>query len=106
MRQELEEAHESDEEGNPAGGRTTGRGIDIQWQKGPLGPAGERQVPNGAFVEGVIQAALGRLEFYQGTKFKCRENTIAIIKLEDALAALERRTQDREKRGVEGTHEV
>jgi hypothetical protein len=35
-------------------------------------------------------------------KFPCRENSIAITKLEEALMWLNKRTADRVKRGVEG----
>lgn len=106
MLQQIEQQHVTDDEGNPAGGWTTGRGIDITWQDGPLGRGGDRMEPNGAFVEGVISAALGRLNYYQESKFKCRENALAITKLEEALHWLQHRTAAREARAVEGTHAV
>jgi hypothetical protein len=106
MRQPITEQHHVDEHGNPAGGTTSGRGISIEWQNGPLAVDGVRREPNGAFVEGVIAAALGRLQHYQASRFKCRENALAITKLEEALHWLESRTKDREQRGVEGTHQV
>lgn len=96
-----------DEFGNPSGGYVNGVGMDIRWQDGPLGTGKDRKEPNGAFVETVIAGAVQRLEFYQtaaGKKFACRENAIAITHLETALLWLNKRTQDREKRGVEGTH--
>jgi hypothetical protein len=102
-----EEEHRLDDAGNPAGGHTQGIGIDIRWQDGPLGRGADRKEPNGAFVEDVIRAAIGRLQFYQsasGRRFACRENAIAITKLEEALMWLEKRTRDREQREVEGTH--
>lgn len=105
MKQKLVEEHRSDDAGNPAGGETKGHGIDIVWQNGPLGRGENRTKPNGAFVEGVIQAAIGRLQFYQKSGFSCRENAIALTHLETALLWLEKRTADREAREVEGTHE-
>ena len=54
----------------------------------------------------MISAAVGRLEYYQGSKFACRENALAITKLQEALHWLEHRTKSREARGVEGTHTV
>jgi hypothetical protein len=111
MMQEIEQTHRVDTKGNPAGGFTRGRGIEIRWQDGPLrvdadgAPATER-VPNGAFVEGVIQAAIGRLEHYNSTKFRCRENSLAVTKLEEAIHWLQHRTADRERRGVEGSHHL
>lgn len=104
MIQHVQEHHGLDDEGKPAGGTTWGTGINIEWQDGPLGRGEDRQEPNGAFVEGVIQAALGRIEFYQGTEFACRENAIIKTKLEEALHWCEHRTAARETRGVEGTH--
>lgn len=104
VKQVLEEKHEVDAQGNPAGGSTTGTGVIIEWQNGPLGRGAERKEPNGAFVEGVIQAALGRLKYYQSTPFECEENYMALVKLEEALMWLQKRTDDREARQVEGTH--
>src|SRR5512146_2932922 len=106
MKQAIKGEHFNDENGNPAGGTTSGTGISISWQNGPLGRDGERKEPNGAFVEGVIAAALDRLEYYQASKFKCRENALAITKLEEALHWLQARTADRIARGVEGTHQI
>lgn len=93
--------------GNPTGGFVKGIGLDICWQEGPLGRADSpegRTIPNGAFVETVISACVQRLEFFQSSKFKCRENALAITKLEEALHWLESRTKDRELRAVEGTY--
>lgn len=107
MKQKLTEEHALDANNNPAGGVTSSIGIDIEWQNGPLGRGTDKQEPNGAFVEGVLQAAIGRLQFYQTankSKFACRENAIALTHLETALLWLEKRTADREAREVEGTH--
>lgn len=105
MKQQLTEDHRVDDLGRPAGGATYGLGIQIDWQDGPLAVEGTRREPNGAFVEGVIQAALGRLQFYNEGEFRCRENSLAITHLEEALHWCQHRTADREARGVEGTHE-
>lgn len=104
MNQQIIGFHHDDESGNPAGGHTSGIGIDIHWQNGPLGRGDDRVEPNGAFVEGVIAAAVDRLEYYQRSKFNCRENALAITKLQEALHWLGHRTADRERREVEGTH--
>ena len=93
-----------DEAGRPSGGNVSGVGISINWQCGPLGRDGDRVEPNGAFVESVIYSALQRLEHYQSTQFKCRENALAITKLEEALHWLQSRTQRREVAKTEGTH--
>lgn len=107
MNQPIKGEHLSDANGLPAGGRTTGTGIEISWQNGPLGRGAERLEPNGAFVEGVIAAAIDRIGYYQkacGGRFACRENALALTKLEEALMWLNSRTASREARGVEGTH--
>jgi len=100
----IKENHWSDASGNPAGGCTQGTGFTISWQNGPLGRGAERKEPNGAFVESVIKAALGRLQFYQESQFACEENALAIGHLAAALGILNDRTANREKRAVEGTH--
>lgn len=97
-----------DDNGNPTGGKVAGTGLAILWQNGPLGRDSERQEPNGAFIETVISAAVQRIQFYQSAtngKFACRENAIALTHLETALLWLDKRTKDREKRLVEGTHQ-
>lgn len=98
--------NKSDEKGRPAGGCTTGRGFTIAWQDGPLVVDGERREPNGAFVEDVIAAAIGRIEFYQQSEFASDYNARALDHLHDALSALNQWTCDRQDRGVEGTHEA
>ena len=93
-----------DDNGNPAGGSAEAIGIDLKWQDGPLGRGEDRKEPNGTFVETVLFICQKRLEFYQDSRFKCRENAIAITKIEEALHWLDSRTKDRETRAVEGTH--
>lgn len=103
----MDTAHFFDNDGNPAGGITSGRGFTIAWQNGPLQVVnGSRAVPNGAFVEDIIKAAKDRLSFYQLSKFCCQHNEDAIKHLEEAIKALNARTKERTERGVEGTHQV
>lgn len=106
MLAKYESENRTDDDMNPTGGSVRGTGLVIDWQDGPLGRGENRKEPNGAFVETVIDAARQRIEFYQASKFKCRENAIAITKLEEALLWLGRRTADRERRGVEGEHKT
>ncbi len=104
MKQGHFEEHWMDKDGNPAGGVSSGRGFTVSWQNGPLGRDNDRRQPNGAFVEDVIQAAIGRIRFYENSKFACDENKEALDGLHKAAAALDARTSNREKREVEGTH--
>ena len=99
--------HWNDEDGNPAGGVSTGRGFAVSWQNGPLGKidSPERREPNGAFVEDIIAVAIGRVEFYEDSKFSCEENRETIKHLKDALAVQESRTARRTDAKTEGTHE-
>ncbi len=96
----------NDDDDNPAGGVSSGRGFTISWQNGPLGPPGHpaRREPNGAFVEDVIGAALDRIVFYQSGKFSCPENAQAIECLQASLNHLNSRTQRRVQSETEGTH--
>lgn len=79
----------------------------VNWQDGPRGNVdGELDPPNGAFVEDVLWAALQRLEFFNQSRYRCRENSIAISNIEKALFILKDRQLSRSDRGVEGKHEV
>jgi len=95
-----------DENGNPAGGVSCGKGFTISWQNGPLGRGSERKEPNGAFVETIIAAVIDRIKFYQDSKFACESNANALLGLTAALTNLNSRTLNREKRNVEGTHQT
>ena len=86
----------------PEGGQTFGPGFAIAWQRGPLGRDENRQNQNGAFVEDAID----RIEHYQSSKFASDFNAVALVHLCAALESLNARTAEREKRQVEGTHEV
>jgi hypothetical protein len=77
--------------------------ISITWQEGVVPPGG---VQNGAFVEDVLEAARQRLLFFNSTKFRCRENSLAITKIEEALQWLDWRTRSRLNQGVENTYET
>jgi len=96
--------HWNDNNLNPTGGTTSGRGFTISWQNGPLGRGEDRREPNGAFVETIIAAAMDRLNFYEGSKFNCAENRLAIYHLQEALRVLNERTTKREQAGTEGAH--
>lgn len=72
----------------------------IEFQNGPIQEVGV----NGITHEVLLAIILDRLRAFQTSEYKCRENAIAITKLEEALMWLHKRTQGREARGVEGTH--
>lgn len=61
-------------------------------------------INDGTTNEEVIEVLIDRLN-YLNAKFPCRENSLAITKLEEALMWLNKRTSDRLKRGVEGTNQ-
>ena len=105
MRNEITENHTCDN-GRPDGGTTFGPGFAIGWQRGALGRGDDRLAQNGAFVEDVIQAALGRINHYQDSRFQCEANADAAMHLTRALDCLQARTAEREARDVEGTHAV
>lgn len=101
--QKLEVQNKLDTNGVPAGGFVRGIGIAIAWQEGPSGRGTDRKGQTGARVEDLLDACLSRLKYYQGTKFNCPENVLALSGLESALQWLQKRTEEREKRQVKGT---
>ena len=60
---------------------------------------------NGTTLEEVLCVTIERLTALN-SKFACRENSIAITKMQEALMWLNARTADRKARGVEGTHQA
>jgi hypothetical protein len=77
------------------------RNQEIGFQLGPVAEAGV----NGFQNEQLIAVLVHRLGVLNKA-FPCRENSLAITKLEEALLWLEKRTADRKARGVEGTNQA
>ena len=80
----------------------TEQGISIhalQFQDGTVPDVGR----NGLQNEEVIEVLIDRMNWLN-KQFPCRENAVAITKLDEALLWLNKRTADRIKRGVEGKH--
>ena len=57
---------------------------------------------DGITNESLIAVLIDRLRGFQNGPYSCRENSIALTKLEEALFWLQARTKDREVRGVTG----
>lgn len=74
----------------------------VSFQKGPIKECGV----NGLNNEDLIAMVIDRLNSFQESPYKCRENALAITKFEEGLLWLRKRTMDREARQVEGTHAV
>lgn len=72
----------------------------ISFQNGPVQELGV----NGCFEEDLIAICIDRLRSFQAGDFACRENALALTKLEEAMHWLNHRTSDRQNRGVEGTN--
>lgn len=75
--------------------------LSFTLQKGPIKEFGV----NGCQVDTLIEAAKLIIEGLNN-KFPCRENSIVITKLDEALMWLDKRRKDREKRKVEGTSKL
>lgn len=71
--------------------------ISFTIQNGPIKEAGV----NGCQVDTIIEAAKIIIEGLN-QKFPCRENSMVITKLDEALLWSKKRKTDREARGVEG----
>lgn len=72
--------------------------IEIKFQAGPIKANGI----NGCSIEDVIDVLVTRLTGFQAGQFRCRENALAITKLEEAKLWLLERTRKRQVQGVEG----
>lgn len=58
---------------------------------------------DGTTLEEMLRVSIERLKMLN-ERFSCRENAIAITKMQEALMWLNERTRERKERGVEGTH--
>lgn len=77
-------------------------GVTLFFQNGAINEVGV----NGITHEALIAIVLDRLRAFQGGPYACRENALAITKLEEAQHWLHHRTLARMVRGVEGTMKV
>jgi hypothetical protein len=77
-------------------------GVRIDFQNGPLQETGG--VPNGLSIESLLAVVEDRLIGFQSGPFSCRENAVALTKVQEAMMWLQKRTLDRMRRGVEGTN--
>lgn len=75
--------------------------VTLDFQNGPVKEAGA----NGITDEALYAILLDRLRGFQSGPYACRENALALTNLEQTLMWLHKRTLDRERRGVEGTHQ-
>ena len=79
---------------------------EINFQNGPVQEHGV----NGCQIEDIIDVAIARINFLNNVladgKFRCRENSLAVTKLQESKFWLEHRTKMREQQKVEGTNKV
>jgi hypothetical protein len=73
----------------------------IKFQNGPIQEVGV----NGLSNESLLAVVEDRLLGFQSGPFACRENAVALTKLQEAMMWLQKRTRDRMARGVEGTNQ-
>lgn len=74
--------------------------VELLFQNGPIPEVGI----NGLTNEVLLEVVRHRLQGFQSGRFACIENGLALTNIVSAIAWLNRRTADRTKRGVEGTH--
>ena len=75
---------------------------DIEFQNGPIKESGINGISN----EALLAVVEDRLKSFQGGKYSCRENALALTHIQEAMHWLHHRTIDRTQRGIEGTSEV
>jgi hypothetical protein len=73
----------------------------VRFQNGPIAEVGV----NGISQEALLAVVEDRLIGFQSGEYACRENAIALTKLQEAMMWLQKRTRDRVARGVEGTNQ-
>lgn len=73
----------------------------VLFQNGPIAEYGV----NGITQEVLLEIVIDRLCSFQAGPFACRENALALTKLEEAKHWLQHRTRERMSRGVEGTNQ-
>lgn len=73
--------------------------VALYFQNGPIAEMGV----NGITHEALLAVLIDRLQGFQSGPYACRENAIALTKLEEALMWLNNRTANRAQRGAEGT---
>lgn len=59
---------------------------------------------NGCVIEDLISICIDRLQYFQESEFRCRENASALTHLEQSLMWLNKRTLERRAKGIEGTN--
>ena len=73
----------------------------VLFQNGPVQEFGFNGISNEALLAIVEDRLLG----FQSGQFACRENAVALTKLQECMMWLQKRTRDRLARGVEGTNQ-
>ena len=73
--------------------------IEITWQEGAIPDHGV----NGAFVEDALEVVRDRIALLNEGEFRCRENSLAITAIEEAMNWCVRRRLNRLNEGVQGT---
>ena len=74
---------------------------EVIFQNGPIKEVGVNGVTN----EDLLSIVAHRLQCFQTSQFACRENALALTKIEEATHWLAHRTAGRQARGVEGSHQ-
>lgn len=85
----------------PDGYASSYSSLPIIFQNGPINEAGV----NGLTHEVLLAVLIDRMQSFQAGPYACRENALALTKLEEAQMWLLQRTRGRMARGVEGTHQ-
>ncbi|MEA2001443.1 MAG: hypothetical protein U9N84_06100 [Actinomycetota bacterium] len=111
----VEASFQSDADGNPSGGissiydredaLSTGGSqpplVEIPWQNGIMSEG-----RNGVVLEDMVEACIQRLRFFQDSKFRCRENALALTKLEEAAQWMRQRQRNRHLQNVQSSYET
>lgn len=71
----------------------------VLFQNGPVPEVGN----NGVTEQALLAVVIDRLRSFQSGPYPCRENALALTKLEEAMHWMHARTLERTRRGVQGS---
>jgi uncharacterized protein (DUF1810 family) len=78
--------------------------VELRFQNGPINEDGNGV--NGITHEVLLAIVADRLRSFQQGPYASRYNALALTHIEEAQNWLNRRTLERMRRGVEGTHQI
>lgn len=74
----------------------------LDFQDGSIAEVG----PNGITDQALLAVVLDRMRGFNNGPYRCRENSVIITKIEEALMWMEKRSNDRARQGIDGVRNL